>query len=79
RALVAAAEACGLPWQAGVGAPAGPGPGRAHVRAGGIPTACLDVPVRHRLTPAEMVSLDDLEAAVEILVHFLQSQGLAAV
>jgi putative aminopeptidase FrvX len=41
-----------------------------HLSRGGIPTGLVSIPLRYLHTPNELVSLDDLEAAVRLLVAF---------
>ena len=41
----------------------------------GVATALLQVPLRYMHTPAEVLSLSDLDAAVELLVAFLRKVG----
>jgi M42 glutamyl aminopeptidase len=41
-----------------------------HLTRGGVPTGLVSIPVRYLHTPNELVSLDDLEAAVQLLVAF---------
>ena len=69
--LVAAAEAEGLPYQI----EAEPGVTGTDARSiqisrGGVPTGLVSVPLRYMHTPTEVVSLDDLDATVKLLVRF---------
>jgi putative aminopeptidase FrvX len=41
-----------------------------HLTRGGIPTGLISIPVRYVHTPNELASLDDVEAAVRLLVAF---------
>jgi putative aminopeptidase FrvX len=41
-----------------------------HLTRGGIPTGLISIPVRYLHTPNELASLDDVEAAVRLLVAF---------
>ena len=74
--LVAAAEAEGIPYQI----EAEPGVTGTDARAiqmarGGIPTGLVSVPLRYMHTPTEVVSLDDLDATVKLLVRFARDLG----
>ncbi|OUO90447.1 peptidase M42 [Gordonibacter sp. An230] len=71
--LVAAAEAEGLPYQI----EAEPGVTGTDARAiqmarGGVPTGLVSVPLRYMHTPTEVVCLDDLDAAVDLIVRFVR-------
>jgi putative aminopeptidase FrvX len=41
-----------------------------HLSRGGVPTGVVSLPIRYLHTPNELVSLDDLEAAIRLLVAF---------
>ncbi|WP_281655137.1 M42 family metallopeptidase [Eggerthella sinensis] len=74
--LVAAAEAEGVPYQI----EAEPGVTGTDARSiqitrGGIPTGLVSVALRYMHTPTEVVSLDDLDATVKLLVRFARDLG----
>ncbi len=74
--LVAAAEAEGIPYQI----EAEPGVTGTDARSiqitrGGIPTGLVSVALRDMHTPTEVVSLDDLDATVKLLVRFARDLG----
>ena len=48
-----------------------------HLSRAGIPTGLVSVPTRYIHTPTELVSLDDVENAVRLLVAFAQRLGSA--
>jgi endoglucanase len=41
-----------------------------HISRGGIPTGLVSIPLRYMHSPSELVSLDDLEAAVRLVTAF---------
>jgi putative aminopeptidase FrvX len=41
-----------------------------HVSRGGVPTGLVSIPLRYMHSPAELVCLDDLEAAIRLIVGF---------
>ena len=41
-----------------------------HVSRGGVPTGLVSIPLRYMHSPCELVSLDDLEAAIRLIVAF---------
>lgn len=74
--LVAAAEAEGIPYQI----EAEPGVTGTDARSiqitrRGIPTGLVSVALRYMHTPTEVVSLDDLDATVKLLVRFARDLG----
>ena len=70
--LVAAAEAEGVPYQFEAEPSVTGTDARAiQVSRSGIPTGLLSVPLRYMHTPAEVVALADLEAAVRLIVRFV--------
>ncbi|WP_270297243.1 M42 family metallopeptidase [Eggerthella sinensis] len=74
--LVTAAEAEGIPYQI----EAEPGVTGTDARSiqitrGGIPTGLVSVALRYMHTPTEVVSLDDLDATVKLLVRFARDLG----
>lgn len=73
RALTEAAEKAGKPVQSEVLEAAGSELGAVQMSRDGIPTSGLAIPTRHRFTPTEVVDLDDMEAAVAVLLQFLKS------
>jgi endoglucanase len=40
---------------------------------GGVATACLGIPLRYMHSPVELISLDDLESAAELIAQFILS------
>lgn len=41
-----------------------------HVSRGGVPTGLVSIPLRYMHSPCELVSLDDVEAAIRLIVAF---------
>lgn len=72
RAIAAASEKAGKPVQYEVLDSAGSELGVVQMSQGGVPTSGLAIPTRYRFTPTEVVDLDDLEAAVAILVQLFK-------
>ena len=73
RALTDAAAKAGTPVQYEVLESAGSELGVVQMSKGGVPASGLAVPTRHRFSPAEVVDLDDIEAAVAVLLQFLKA------
>jgi endoglucanase len=48
-----------------------------HLSRAGIPTGLVSIPTRYIHTPTEVVSLDDIENAVKLLVAFAGKLGSA--
>jgi putative aminopeptidase FrvX len=44
-----------------------------HVSRSGVPTGLVSIPIRYLHTPCELVSLDDLEGAIRLVVSFARS------
>jgi endoglucanase len=40
---------------------------------GGVATACLGIPLRYMHSPVELISLEDLESASELIARFILS------
>ncbi len=70
--LVAAAEAEGIAYQLeaepGI---TGTDAGAMQVQHGGIATGLVSLPLRYMHTPTEVISLDDVEATIKLLVRFV--------
>jgi putative aminopeptidase FrvX len=49
-----------------------------HLSRAGIPTGLVSIPTRYIHTPTELVSLDDVESAVRLLVAFARRVGSAS-
>jgi endoglucanase len=41
-----------------------------HVSRGGVPTGLVSIPLRYMHSPCELVCLDDVEAAIRLIVAF---------
>ena len=71
--LVAAAEAAKIPYQLeaepGV---TGTDAGAMQVERGGIATGLVSLPLRYMHTPTEVVSLEDVDACIKLLVRFVR-------
>jgi endoglucanase len=72
--LVAAAEAEKIPYQIEAEpSVTGTDARSIQVTRGGIPTGLVSVPLRYMHTPTEVVDLRDVEHAVALIVHFVES------
>lgn len=72
RALVATAEAEGIPYQLEVLAGGTTDAFAMQTTRAGVPASCLSFPSRHVHTPSQIVDRRDVEAAVRLLVGFLR-------
>ena len=71
--LVAAAEAAKVPYQIEAEPRVtGTDAGAMQVERGGIATGLVSLPLRYMHTPTEVVSLDDIDACVKLLVRFIR-------
>lgn len=72
RLLVERAKSHGIPYQMEVLDFGGTDAGPIHTSRDGVPSAVISVPTRYLHTPAEVVDMADVEAAVQLLVHVLR-------
>ncbi|HEY8485836.1 MAG TPA: M42 family metallopeptidase [Limnochordales bacterium] len=72
RWMVEVAERHGIPHQLEVLDFGGTDAGAIHTTREGVPSGVLSIPTRYLHTPAETVDLEDVEAAVKLLVRLLQ-------
>lgn len=74
--LVETAEAHGIPYQMEVLPFGGTDAGAIHLTRAGVPSGVVSLPCRYLHTPAEMVDLRDLDAAVSLLLATLRRETL---
>ncbi len=72
------AEANQIPYQMEVLESGGTNTGVIQHALGGVPSGCVSVPTRYLHTPAEMVDKRDVDAAVKLLLAFVET-GITAV
>lgn len=70
--LINSAEAIHAPYQREVLEFGGTDAGAIHLTRSGVPSGGLSIPARYIHSPSEMVSIKDMEVAVEILLHLIQ-------
>lgn len=68
KLLEASAKKLGIPYQLEILNMGGTDAGAIHLTKGGVPSGAISIPCRYIHTPAEMVSLKDMENAVKLLV-----------
>ena len=69
--LLETAEAEGIPFTAAASARStGTDADAVHVSRGGVPTGLVSIPLRYMHSPVEMVQLDDLRAAAQLIAAF---------
>jgi endoglucanase len=74
--LLDAAEAASIPFTLQASARyTGTDADAVHVSRGGVPTGCIGLPLRYMHSPVEMVQLDDIERAAELVAAFAQRLG----
>jgi tetrahedral aminopeptidase len=74
RQLVDAAEAAKLPYQmAAAGKPPGTDARIIQVTRSGVATALVSIPNRYMHSPVELISLDDVDCAADLLARFAES------
>ena len=67
------AESKGIPYQWEILEFGGTDSGAIHLSKGGVPSGVISIPTRYVHSPSEMVSLRDIEAAVELLIALLEN------
>lgn len=73
RQLVEAAEAAGLPYQmAAAGKPPGTDARIIQVTRAGVATGLLSIPNRYMHSPVELICLDDIDRAADLLAQFAE-------
>lgn len=70
--LISVAEENSIPYQLEILEWGGTDAGAIHISRAGIPTGAVSIPVRYIHTPSEMADIDDVEAAVRLLVCLLE-------
>lgn len=71
--LVEVAEKAGLPYQLEIFPGIGTDAGQLHLSQKGIPTGVISIPSRYAHSPVEVIDLNDLTHAKELLKHFILS------
>lgn len=74
NALYDAAERAGVPYQIEVLRGAGTDAGAIHLTRSGVPSSAVSVACRYVHSPAEMVSVTDVEQSVQLLTEFLSKE-----
>ncbi|HEY8497744.1 MAG TPA: M42 family metallopeptidase [Limnochordales bacterium] len=74
RLLVERARQRGVPFQMEVLDRGGTDAGPIHTSREGVPSAVISIPTRYLHTPAEVIDLDDAQAAADLLVAVLQEE-----
>jgi len=72
KLLVAAAKRINIPYQYEILEAGGTDAGAIHTTCGGIPSGAVSIPTRYIHSPAEMVSLEDLENAVKLVTEAIK-------
>ncbi|MGZ4278559.1 MAG: M42 family metallopeptidase [Solirubrobacteraceae bacterium] len=74
--LLDAAEAEGIPFTMQASARyTGTDADAVHVSRGGVPTGCVGLPLRYMHSPVEMVQLDDVQQAAQLVAAFARRLG----
>ncbi|MGZ6709464.1 MAG: M42 family peptidase, partial [Solirubrobacteraceae bacterium] len=74
--LLDAAEAEGIPFTMQASARyTGTDADAVHVSRGGVPTGCVGLPLRYMHSPVEMVQLDDVHQAAQLVAAFARRLG----
>jgi len=71
-ALIQSAKAAKVPYQMEVLEYGGTDAGAIHLTKSGVPAGGLSIPTRYVHTPSEMANVNDMEGAVNILLHLIQ-------
>ncbi|MBQ6508034.1 MAG: M42 family metallopeptidase [Flexilinea sp.] len=74
NALYDAAERAGVPYQVEVLRFSGTDAGAIHLTRSGVPSSAVSVACRYVHSPAEMVSVTDVEQSVQLLTEFLSKE-----
>src|SRR5690606_33596524 len=77
--LVDTAETHGIPYQLEVLPFGGTDAGAIHLTRAGVPSGVVSVPTRYVHTPAEMVDMRDVDAAVSLLLAVLRTPSMDVV
>ena len=73
RRLASVAKEKGIPYQLEILPGIGTDAGALHLHKGGVPTGVISIPNRYTHSPIEMVDVEDLEQAYQLLKHFVLS------
>ncbi len=74
--LMAVAKQRKIPYQTEImGGSTGTDADKVAVSRGGIKTALISVPLKNMHTPVEVVNLDDIESAAQLMAHYVISNG----
>ena len=65
-------EENGIPHQFEVLEQGGTDSGAIHLSGGGVPSGCISIPTRYIHSPAEMIDIRDLEAAIRLAVSLIE-------
>lgn len=74
NALYDAAERAGIPYQVEVLRGAGTDAGAISLTRSGVPSSAISVACRYVHTPSEMVDVNDVKQAIQLLVEFLSKE-----
>ena len=74
NALYDAAERAGIPYQIEVLRGAGTDAGAIHLTRSGVPSSAISVACRYVHTPSEMVDVNDVKQAIQLLVEFVSHE-----
>lgn len=71
--MVEVCQAHRIPYQMEVLESGGTDAGAIHVSNGGVPSGCISLPMRYIHTPSETIDKRDLESAISLMVHLIET------